>query len=445
MQTRAVHIGVHYDLIEKEYEKEIIVIMSKYPNIEYKIEKDVKKYKNIIRILKGKRNLNKYILLIYLEQYYVDECDKKELYLNLSSDLCGFYVTKLISSGNEREEKEYGNFLQSKRYAYFIVDKKNEKETKEIVKFLTGIDIEIKDLEVKNSEYDIDGLIVFKIDEGIKENCNSSISYRILCMLIKAGINNCHYSDRDGKIKKELDIRMKKREDNRNSKLGFRADLGCILRSSWEADFARVLNYLNIDWEYEKEGFSLESKYIDAYYLPDFFLNGNTIIEIKGFWDEKSRKKVKCFKENYKDYKLLLIDGDMMRGLFKTYSHKIHEWESYDLFIRSEKIPVVGITILERKKYVDNIEIGEEVYLERDLDNKYDANAIKVLNANGNLLGYISAEWAVIYSTKLDLGMKYEAKVVDKKEKVLTIELKRVNIEDDIFYNFLKEDELKVK
>ncbi|NLP46782.1 MAG: hypothetical protein GX347_07050 [Epulopiscium sp.] len=391
--------------------------------------------------MKRKRKPDKYILLVYLEQYYKGDSVKKEIYSKLSNDLwsINFEGSIIRSTNSERCKDEFNDIIETKRYSYFIVDKKNERETKEIVKFITGNDIEVIDLNVQNKVYDIDRLIIFKINNEIKESSNNYLSYTILCMLLDAGINHCIYSDRDGEINKKLDIRMKNKEDNRNSALGFRRDLGHVLRSSWESDFARILNYLNIEWDYEKEGFELDSKYIQGYYIPDFFLDNNIIIEIKGFWDDESRKKVRCFKEQYNNYKLLLIDSDMMITLWKLYSNKIEGWESKGISNKNEKLPVVGITIANRKKYVDNIEIGEEVYLKRELDNKYDVNAIQVLDLNGNLLGYISAEWAVIYSYKLELGMKYTAVVTKKEQKVMIIDIKRINIEEDIIYKFLKE------
>ena len=439
-ESKKIYSKIHYNLINKDNEKKLLSIMKNYPDIQYKIESDITSYANKIEIVKRKRKPAKYILLIYLEQYYIGESVKEEMYSKLSKELWSIHFENSIIIGSKIYKEEFNDTIEEKRYSYFIVDKENERKTKEIVKFITGNDIEVKDLKVKNKMYYIDGLIIFKINNKKRECDNNYLSYTILCMLINAGISHCIYSDRDGEINRKLDIRIKIKEDNRNSKLGFRVDLGCIFRSSWEADFARILNYLNIDWEYEKVGFKLESQYIEIYYTPDFFLNNNIIIEIKGFWNEVSRKKVRCFKESYTEYKLLLIDSDMMSTLFKMYSHKIDKWESKNISIERKMIPVVGITISDRKKYVDDIEIGEKVHLERDLNDKYDANAIKVLNINGNLLGYISADWAVIYSIKLDLGMKYEAKVIKKEEEVLTIDLKRVNSEENIIYSFLEEN-----
>ena len=41
-------------------------------------------------------------------------------------------------------------------------------------------------------------------------------------------------------------------------KSGFRKDLGHSVRSSWEANFSRILKYMKINYEYEKYTFKLK-------------------------------------------------------------------------------------------------------------------------------------------------------------------------------------------
>ena len=54
---------------------------------------------------------------------------------------------------------------------------------------------------------------------------------------------------------------------------GFRADLGHYVRSSWEADYARVLVYLGQPYEYESRTFVLtRSDGSTLTYTPDFYL-----------------------------------------------------------------------------------------------------------------------------------------------------------------------------
>jgi hypothetical protein len=221
----------------------------------------------------------------------------------------------------------------------------------------------------------------------------------------------------------------------------FYNDLGNVFRSSWEADIARILNYREVKWDFEKEGFLLDidkesNKKLS--YIPDFFLSNNLILEIKGFWNYESVNKVYMFKNQIKNYDLKIIDTDMFYSLYKKYQHIISNLESVNIRPSKEQIPVVGIQFKERKPFVNALIEGEKVFLHRDINNEYDKNAIKVLNLQDNFLGYMAKEWASIFAEKMDLGMKYEAVVKSKEPKVLYLNVKRINIDEEIIYDFFE-------
>lgn|GEM_PF-922671 len=219
-------------------------------------------------------------------------------------------------------------------------------------------------------------------------------------------------------------------------------DLQEVFRSTWEANIARLLSFRNITWEYEKRGFILESehlvkKYGYNTYNPDFFLSDNRIIEVKGHWDAHSLMQVSLFKEQYPEYSLYIIDSDMLYSLNKMYEHKIPNWHRISVTPSTENIPIVGITIKERVQNNKTLKIGDRIILQRDHNNVYDQNAIKALNENGRMVGYIAKEWASVYSDKIDLGMKYQATVKSIEAKVIYIAVTRTNIDEDIAYDFL--------
>jgi len=86
----------------------------------------------------------------------------------------------------------------------------------------------------------------------------------------------------------------------RYTKTGYRKDLDINLRSSWEANFARVLNMYKITFDFEPTVFSFPIKRGTKAYTPDFFLNKTEDwIEIKGYLDDKSKIKLKRFKRYY--------------------------------------------------------------------------------------------------------------------------------------------------
>ncbi|PEZ47042.1 hypothetical protein CN367_11795 [Priestia megaterium] len=69
-------------------------------------------------------------------------------------------------------------------------------------------------------------------------------------------------------------------------------------RSNWEIELAEMLTELGIKFEFEPQRFYFRRE--KESYLPDFFLpEYNCWIEVKGYMDERSLKRVKLFKKYY--------------------------------------------------------------------------------------------------------------------------------------------------
>lgn len=84
------------------------------------------------------------------------------------------------------------------------------------------------------------------------------------------------------------------------TRTGFRKDINMNVRSSWEANFVRVLNIYKVDFQFEPTVFSFPIKRGIKGYTPDFFLTRNgEWVEIKGYLDDKSKLKLKRFKRYY--------------------------------------------------------------------------------------------------------------------------------------------------
>lgn len=113
---------------------------------------------------------------------------------------------------------------------------------------------------------------------------------------------------------------------------GKRKDLNNIFfRSSWEANIARYFNYKGIEWQFEPKTFIFHTiKRGCVSYLPDFYLpKEDKWIEVKGWFDNKSKTKLKRFEKYYpEEYKKLqLITRKEYEKIQKEYSHLIKEWE----------------------------------------------------------------------------------------------------------------------
>ena len=95
---------------------------------------------------------------------------------------------------------------------------------------------------------------------------------------------------------------------------GHRKDLGHSTRSSWEANFARILRILNIKYDYEKYTFELKE---GDTYTPDFYIpSKDKFYEIKGW--EKTDKHYR-FIEQYPDKKLVIIKEKQYNRLMKKF------------------------------------------------------------------------------------------------------------------------------
>ena len=115
-------------------------------------------------------------------------------------------------------------------------------------------------------------------------------------------------------------------------KSGFRQDLNHFFRSRWEANVARILNFLSIEWIYEPRYFCLRddrSEKVRSAYVPDFYLpKTNEYVEVKGYSSPEFLRKFGLFKEQYPNARIVLIDHDRYIELESRYKQSLVEWES---------------------------------------------------------------------------------------------------------------------
>jgi hypothetical protein len=110
-----------------------------------------------------------------------------------------------------------------------------------------------------------------------------------------------------------------------NANGGKREDLnGQYFRSNWEANYARILNEQKIAWKYEPETFQLSN---GTSYTPDFKIDENKFIELKGWYDNDSKQKIELFLKEYPQYELDLIGETEYYSLRNLFKHKIPKWE----------------------------------------------------------------------------------------------------------------------
>ena len=88
---------------------------------------------------------------------------------------------------------------------------------------------------------------------------------------------------------------LKKTKSNEGRRF-YSDKLKMYFRSNWEIELAEILSELNIAFEYEPKRFYFRAE--SESYLPDFYLTDyNCWIEVKGWMDKRSLKRVKLFKK----------------------------------------------------------------------------------------------------------------------------------------------------
>lgn len=83
--------------------------------------------------------------------------------------------------------------------------------------------------------------------------------------------------------------------------------------------------------------------------------------------------------------------------------------------IQNVDLKVVGVTFnnddgTKRSDIIKNMDVNTAVTLEREPDNKYDANAIKVMTEYGQI-GYIGKDYSAILAGFMDAGRQFIARV----------------------------------
>ena len=108
------------------------------------------------------------------------------------------------------------------------------------------------------------------------------------------------------------------------AKAGTRRDVSPTIYffSRWEANYARLLNYLSVQWIHQPKTFQLKSqKYTPDFYLPEV----DTYVEIKNYLFDYSKNRDQQFRERYPKLKLALILKEDYLALQKEFAPKINK------------------------------------------------------------------------------------------------------------------------
>lgn len=95
-----------------------------------------------------------------------------------------------------------------------------------------------------------------------------------------------------------------------------------------------------------------------------------------------------------------LVQGHELGDIIKPLIKEIHLFDSY----------VAGTTHLDDKSVLEQIKEGDMLSLQRE-DNKFDSNAIMILNEEGKKLGYVPEKDNIIFARLMDAGKLLKGKI----------------------------------
>ncbi len=100
------------------------------------------------------------------------------------------------------------------------------------------------------------------------------------------------------------------------------------------------------------------------------------------------------------------IEGHELGDIIKPLIKEIHLFDSY----------IAGTTHLDDTSVLETIKVGDTLTLQRE-NNKFDSNAILILNGEKKKLGYVPEKDNIVFARLMDAGKLLKAKITDIKQK----------------------------
>ena len=102
----------------------------------------------------------------------------------------------------------------------------------------------------------------------------------------------------------------------------------------------------------------------------------------------------------------LTHDGELA-ALLKPLQHEVLLFDSY----------VAGTSYIEDETILDALKVGDTLWLQREPENRFDANAILVLDGQKRKCGYIPEKDNIVFARLMDAGKFLSARIVRMEEK----------------------------
>lgn len=118
------------------------------------------------------------------------------------------------------------------------------------------------------------------------------------------------FDTREEALERVLSMRTKKAtKKNVEGRKFWSEKLQMAFRSTWEIELAEMLTELGIAFEFEPQRFYFRAEresYLPDFYLPEF----DCWIEVKGYMDKRSEKRVRLFKKYHSESAFFLYEKE---------------------------------------------------------------------------------------------------------------------------------------
>ena len=107
-----------------------------------------------------------------------------------------------------------------------------------------------------------------------------------------------------------------------------------------------------------------------------------------------------------KESAVAAIESHELGDIIKPLIREIHLFDSY----------IAGTTHLEDSTVLDAIKVGDVLTLQRE-ENKFDSNAILILNEDKKKLGYVPEKDNIVFARLMDAGKLLKARITQISQK----------------------------
>lgn len=158
-----------------------------------------------------------------------------------------------------------------------------------------------------------------KFNKSRSEEANKTRADK-LSALRKNDWQNPEYREKQIKVLRENGINHSNRQYKKEYTYTDRKGRIIQMNSSWEVAFAFTLDRKNLNWDYEIDRIPVILNGRKHYYIPDFKLQDNKYVEIKGWTLKKDLPKLtEVVKQNPISVELLTTDEFINKGIFTLF------------------------------------------------------------------------------------------------------------------------------